>query len=133
MKQAANTPISPVEEPLISDVFGSRVNPVTGRAEFHKGIDLALAPDTPVKACIDGIAEDCGYSDSYGYYLRIRGERYSCLYAHLNKVCVRKGAQIKQGETAALSGDTGQSTGPHLHFELYQGERNTDPYFIFKE
>ena len=117
----------------MSAVFGSRVNPVTGKKEFHKGTDLAVTENTPVKACFDGIVENCGYSESYGYFLKIKGEEYTCVYAHLNKLNITKGGKVTQGQTVALSGSTGQSTGPHLHFELYQGDTNIDPDFLFKE
>lgn len=125
--------ISPVSEPVVSDVFGSRVNPVTGKSELHKGIDIAVAKNTPVCACIDGYVADCGYSDSYGYFIKIQGENYACLYGHLNKILLNKGDKISQGQPAALSGNTGQSTGPHLHFELYEGDKLIDPSLIISD
>lgn len=122
--------ISPVSDPIVSDVFGSRVNPVTQNSEFHKGIDIAAAENTPVYACFDGYIADCGRSDSYGYFIKIKGEKYTCLYGHLNKILLNKGDKISQGQQAALSGNTGQSTGPHLHFELYEGDKLIDPSFV---
>ncbi|MBQ6555825.1 MAG: M23 family metallopeptidase [Firmicutes bacterium] len=124
--------IPPVDEPVVSDVFGQRVNPVTGREEFHKGIDFAAPEGTEVKACTDGIVADCGYSSSYGNYVKIKGSDYTCFYAHLNELKVLKGDKITQGQTVALSGSTGQSTGPHLHFELYKGDELTDPKFVLE-
>ena len=114
-------------EYYISDVFGNRTNPVTGKGEFHKGIDIAVVENTPVYAAFDGIVENCGLSESYGNYIKIKGEKYTCLYGHLNKVLLNKGESVKRGEKAALSGSTGQSTGPHLHFELYEGDQLIDP------
>ena len=124
--------IPPVDEPVVSDVFGQRVNPITGREEFHKGIDLAVCEGTEVKACADGIVEDCGYSPGYGNYVKIQNSEYTYLYAHLNEVKVQIGDKITQGQTVALSGNTGQSTGPHLHFELYKDDELTDPEFVFE-
>ena len=123
----------PLENIVVTDVFGSRVNPVTGKEEMHKGIDLAAMPNTPVAACVDGTVEACGFSQSYGNYVKIRGKEYSCLYAHLNEIKVQTGQKVECGETVALSGSTGQATGPHLHFELYKGDDVTDPNFVFSE
>lgn len=123
----------PLENAVVTDVFGERVNPVTGLHEMHKGTDLAAAVGTPVAACLDGVVENCGHSDSYGNFVKIRGEKYSYLYAHLSELKVKKGDAVKRGDTVALSGCTGQATGPHLHFELYEGDELTDPEFIFRE
>ncbi|MBQ9519718.1 MAG: M23 family metallopeptidase [Firmicutes bacterium] len=132
-EQTSEDIISPVDSPAVSDVFGDRVNPVTGRAEFHKGLDIAAAENTPVYAAFDGYVADCGYSDSYGYYIKIQGEKYACLYGHLNKILLNKGDKVTQGQQTALSGNTGQSTGPHLHFELYEGDTLIDPSFVISK
>ena len=76
--------IPPIEDAVVSDVFGQRVNPVTGREEFHKGIDLAVPVGTAVRACTGGIVADCGYSGSYGNFVKIKNSDYTYLYAHLN-------------------------------------------------
>ncbi len=123
--------ISPLENTAVTDVFGQRVNPVTGRAEEHKGIDLSAKLDTPVVACADGIVESCGTANGYGNFLKVKGENYTYLYGHLNELKVQKNEKVRQGQIVALSGDTGQATGPHLHFELYKGDELTDPIFIF--
>ena len=124
---------APLDDIVITDVFGSRTNPVTGRAEMHKGTDLAAAVGTPVAACAAGTVEESGYSPSYGNFIKIRGENYTYLYAHLSELKAQKGDSVQQGDTVALSGSTGQATGPHLHFELYKGDELIDPNFIFEE
>lgn len=124
---------APVRDIAVSDVFGSRINPITGLKEIHKGIDLAVPVGTPVLACGDGRVISCGHSDSYGNFVKVKGSRYTYLYAHLSELSIHNNEDVKQGQTLAYSGNTGRSTGPHLHFELYDGDKNIDPYFVVKE
>lgn len=121
--------ITPIDNGVVTDVFGSRVNPVTGRSENHKGIDLGVPEDTAAKAVKSGEVIDSGYSQSYGWWVKyVTYDSYEILYAHLSKVAVQKGQKIKQGDILAYTGSTGQATGPHLHYEIMYDGKYLDPY-----
>lgn len=105
---------------MISSQFNpQRRHPVTGKVRPHNGTDFAVRVGTPIVSPADGIVEIAKYSRSAGYYivLRHRGG-YSTVYMHLSKLNVKAGQRVKIGETIARSGNTGISTGPHLHYEL---------------
>lgn len=105
---------------VISSQFNpQRRHPVTGKVRPHNGTDFAVRVGTPIVSPADGIVEIAKYSRSAGYYivLRHRGG-YSTVYMHLSKLNVKAGQRVKIGETIARSGNTGISTGPHLHYEL---------------
>lgn len=105
-----------------------RVNPVTGRIAPHKGVDLAMPIGTPVVAVSDGEVLLAKHSGAAGYYVTIRHNRhYSTCYMHLKKLLVKPGQKVKLGENIALSGNSGGSTGPHLHFELWVNQRAVNP------
>lgn len=116
----------------ISSEFGERVDPFTGKKQIHNGVDIALKENTPIKACADGKVKECGEHKELGKYIVIdHGEGVETKYAHLNEVLVKKEQKIKKGESIAKSGNTGKSTGPHLHFEImYMGE-NKNPKEFF--
>ena len=94
----------------------------------HTGIDLAVPVGTSVKAADGGVVTFSGYSSSYGYYVIIdHGGNISTLYAHNSQLLVSKGDQVYQGQQIALSGNTGTSTGPHVHFEVRVNGTATNP------
>lgn len=107
----------------ISSGFGYRTDPKTGKkGEFHNGIDLAVPTGTPVKAPMDGVVSLVNSGGDGGNQIIIRHSNgYYTGYAHLSRLLVKKGDRIKQGDVIALSGNTGKSTGPHLHLTM------TDP------
>lgn len=97
----------------------NRRHPVTGQVRPHNGTDFAVRIGTPVIAPADGIVDKATYSHSAGYYIVIRHKgSYSTVYMHLSKLGVKAGQKVKLGEIIARSGNTGLSTGPHLHYEL---------------
>lgn len=104
---------------ISSDFNPHRKHPVTGKVRPHNGTDFAVRVGTPVVAPADGVVELAKYSRSAGYYiiLRHRGS-YSTVYMHLSKILVKPGQRVKIGQQIARSGNTGMSTGPHLHYEL---------------
>jgi len=114
----------------ISSKFGLRV--IDGKSEFHKGIDFACPVGTPVYAAVNGIAQRVGWENpsnpKTGYGLRVMQRFYVdsvmffCWYGHLNEILIKEGEKIKEGQLLAYSGNTGRSTGPHLHF----GARKSD-------
>ncbi len=121
-KKAATPDIWPVAdrgEGYISDEFGWRIHPLTNKQEFHEGMDIAVWYNTPVLAAADGIVKYVGWYAGYGYLIKIDHEfGYMTYYAHLNKFKVKVGQKVKKGQVIALSGNSGRSTGPHLHYEV---------------
>lgn len=105
-----------------------RLHPVTGRIAPHNGVDLATPVGTPVMSTGDGIVKRVGNHPYAGKYIDIdHGGSHTTRYLHLHRILVKKGAQVKRGQKIALSGNTGRSTGPHLHFELHINGRPVDP------
>lgn len=103
----------------ITSPFGFRTNPLTGGDEFHLGTDISAAVGTPVAAARGGQVCRTGYSAGRGNYIVIRhGEGVQTLYQHLSCGLVRAGEIVEEGQIIALSGETGNVTGPHLHLEL---------------
>ncbi|MDR0447729.1 MAG: M23 family metallopeptidase [Treponema sp.] len=112
----------------ISSGYGYRNDPFTGTRSFHAALDISANIGTPVKASADGRVSDLGRNSLYGNFLIItHADNYQTMYAHLNRVLVKKGAYVNQGTTIALSGNTGRSTGPHLHFMIYKNTRAINP------
>lgn len=109
-----------------TSAYGWRTDPMGGQgSDFHTGEDLAAPQGTAIFAAADGVVRYAGVHSSYGNYLRIlHGNGDETLYAHLQYVFVRTGQTVKAGETLGTVGETGNATGPHLHFEiLHQGVR----------
>lgn len=104
----------------ISSLFGWRVHPIFGDRRFHTGTDLAAPEGTPVVATQDGEVHVADYLGGYGLTVILRHAEGSLetRYAHLSRILVRPGEKVQQGEVVGLVGSTGNSTGPHLHFEL---------------
>ena len=112
----------------ISDRFGFRMHPIKKRQIMHKGLDMACLINTPVYAPANGVVKSVSSSSGYGKLLVVdHGFGYITKYAHLNSFKVMKGDKIKRGEIIALSGNTGTSTGAHLHYEVIFNKKNVDP------
>ena len=110
--------------------FGKRINS-SGVEELHTGVDLEAQIGTPVKAAISGnVIEVKELTDSFGKFLRIQAGDIITTYAHCSSIEVKAGDEINQGEIIAYSGDTGNVTGPHLHFEITKSGRYVDPGFL---
>jgi hypothetical protein len=118
----------PLERFEVSSSYGPRINPVTGKAGMHGGLDLAAPEGTNVYAARDGIVMDTGEDPVLGKYVIISHENnWVSLYGHLSAVVTSLRAELRSGNLIARVGSTGQSTGPHLHFELKQNGRSRDP------
>ena len=105
-----------------------RLNPVTGRVAPHKGVDFAMPQGTPVLSVGDGEVVVAKRSGAAGYYVAIRhGRTYTTRYMHLRKLLVKDGQKVKRGDRIALSGNTGRSTGPHLHYEVWINQQAVNP------
>lgn len=123
--------INPAEGP-ISSAFGYRTSPVTGKAEFHNGIDIAVPIGTEVVAVANGTITVSGKNELNGYYIRLRTDSgYMAVYLHLSEILVDQGQQVVQGEVIALSGNSGVSAGAHLHVSLLKNGEFIDPFYYF--
>lgn len=114
--------------------FGVRLNPFHKRKlNFHKGIDLACKIGTPVYASLSGTIEFCGYKQGYGKIVIIKHyHNYQTYYGHLSKFKVKKGQKVERGQLIALSGNTGRTTGPHLHFEVRKKRKPVNPGILLR-
>ena len=119
----------------VSSPFGWREHPVDGGEKFHNGVDLAVNTGTAVGAFADGVVDYIGDSPVYGLYLQIKhAGGLTSFYAHCSELCVQQGQTVTAGETVALSGATGNATGPHLHFEMKLNGTLLNPlYYIETE
>ncbi|MHB0898216.1 MAG: peptidoglycan DD-metalloendopeptidase family protein [Spirochaetales bacterium] len=112
----------------ISSPFGYRANPFTGLRTYHSAIDIVVSLGTKVKATSEGRVADTGYNSVFGNYIILKhASGYQSLYAHLSSILVKEGASVAQGAVIGLSGNTGQSTGPHLHFSIFKNGQALDP------
>lgn len=119
--------VTPVMGVLTSG-FGLREHPIDGETKPHEGIDLAADIGTEVLAFADGTVDYIGESPAYGMYLQLRhGNGVTTFYAHCSELCVQKGEKVNMGDVVAKVGDTGNTTGPHLHFEMKRDGEFLDP------
>lgn len=118
----------PVVANRISSLFGRRVDPMNGEVAFHDGIDLSGTPGNEVKATADGRVLERGHNDTYGWYVMLdHGNKFTTMYAHNQKILVKWGEKVVRGQTISLLGNTGRSTGPHLHYEVRYKNRPINP------
>lgn len=118
---------APVNAPITSD-FGWRIHPIYGTARLHAGTDFGVDEGTPVHAADSGVVTDAGWISGYGYTVIIdHGNGMSTLYAHNSEVLVSEGQTVSKGQVVSYSGNTGGSTGPHLHFEVRINGDPQDP------
>lgn len=119
---------SPVDYPYLSSSFGWRRNPVTGRHAMHEGLDFAAPSGAPIYAASSGVVTQARYRTGYGNLVEImHGNGLSTRYAHASAIKVKEGDLVEKGQTIALVGSTGRSTGAHLHFEVRMAGHPLDP------
>ncbi len=122
---------SPVRFTRISSRFSPRrVHPVTGVARAHRGVDYVADPGTEIVATADGVIQEAAYGREPGRYVKIRhGGSYSSVYMHMSRIHsgIKRGVEVKQGQTIGYVGKSGNATGYHLHYGLEQGDRYVDP------
>jgi murein DD-endopeptidase MepM/ murein hydrolase activator NlpD len=112
----------------VSSRFGWRQDPLTGEASFHPGVDLAVAYGHDVKAAADGVVSFAGVQNGYGNTVVIdHQDGRQTRYAHLSRELVRAGDAVTEGQVLGKSGNSGRSTGPHLHFEVLVNGKPVDP------
>ncbi len=122
----------PVDGPITSG-YGKRYDPVNGKSAFHTGIDFRAKPGENIYATADGVTSKAFYNGSYGNFVLIDHENgYSTAFSHMNKFLVRPGQRVHRGQHIGFVGNTGRSTGPHLHYEVTLDGETIDPFKFMK-
>lgn len=124
-------PISPLENYTVTSRFGYRDNPISGKYGFHTGLDMAAEKGTPVKAAYSGVVSETGFTQIRGNYLVIEhSDNTETVYYHCEKILCEIDDFVRQGQTVALVGSTGWSTGSHLHFEVRINGVSCNPEYL---
>lgn len=121
----------PLREIIVTSPYGRRKDPFTGKRSNHKGLDLQ-ANNEEVYAMMPGEVVKISSDKRSGNYVSIRHGDYTVSYCHLSKVLVKKGTQVMPGEVVAISGNTGRSTGPHLHITAKYGKKHINPAILLQ-
>lgn len=117
----------------ITSKFGTRKDPFTNETAFHEGIDIANSAGTNIVAAAKGTVTFSGYNSGYGRAIIINhGNGYKTVYGHVSKLLVSTGDKVEKGQIIAKMGNTGRSTGPHLHFEVHKDGKLLNPLNILK-
>ncbi len=118
----------PITKGWLSSKYGTRNDPFTGKPEFHKGVDLAGKEGSGIISVAAGVVTWAGKRYGYGNLVEVtHGNGYVTRYGHAKEVLVKMGETIKKGQKVALLGNTGRSTGPHVHFEVWMDGHTVDP------
>lgn len=126
--------VNPLRDAQKTSGFGMRRDPFTHHMSFHGGIDLACRPGTKVYAARSGVVTFAGYKGNYGFAVEVsHSHGYSSIYGHLSRIYVRPGAEVNTGTVLGLSGNTGRSTGPHLHFEVRRRATPVSPNILSRQ
>jgi murein DD-endopeptidase MepM/ murein hydrolase activator NlpD len=121
--------LAPIKGAPVTSLFGMRFHPILHILRLHAGIDFGAPVGSPVRASADGKIEIAGPVSGFGNHIRIQHAGFETSYSHLSEIpdSIKPGVDVKQGDIIALSGNTGLSTGPHLHYEFYLNREATDP------
>jgi len=126
---------SPIIYNGLTSKYGNRIHPVLKRKEFHNGIDMRAKMNTPVYATADGVIEWAGLHKKSGYGKLViiqHNYGFKSYYGHLNKIIIKTKAFVRKGDLIAYTGNTGRSSGPHLHYEIKYFYRTVNPYWFVK-
>ena len=125
----------PVKDGWVSSSFGSRMHPMTGKKQFHRGVDIPGKIGADVLAVADGVITRSTEGGNYGWLVEIdHGDGYSTLYSHNSRNLVSEGQTVVKGQPVGQVGSTGRSTGPHVHFEVLKKDRNINPIkYLYKQ
>ncbi len=132
VKKKLTPTMMPVSAPFNASGFGRRIDPFSGQWAMHEGIDFLADIGSSVVAAAGGIVQFAGFHPQYGYMIDIdHGNDLVTRYAHLSKLFVKEGDVVQRARRVALSGNTGRSTGPHLHFEVrFRGTAQNPAKFV---
>ena len=128
----SSTPTMAPTVGVLTDGYGSRNDPITGRRAFHRGLDISARRGTPVLAPADGVVVFAGRNGGLGKTVRVsHGFGFTTLYGHLHEITAELGDEIHRGEQIGTVGNTGRSTGAHLHYEVHEDGKSVNPlYYI---
>jgi murein DD-endopeptidase MepM/ murein hydrolase activator NlpD len=102
-----------------TDRFGRRLDPFTGQASRHYGVDIAAPEGSVIRSATDGVVTQAGWDEGYGNFVQVRAQLgYSYIYGHMSRIATHAGARVSTGQALGYVGHTGHATGPHLHFEV---------------
>ncbi len=128
MIRDATPSIRPLKGGFLSSRFGRRMDPFTGRLAYHEGVDYRARTGTPVICTADGVVTMAKKKGSFGLMIEVNhGNGFKTRFAHLSKMLVKRGKRVKRGEIIGLVGNTGRSTGSHLHYEVLFRKNRRDP------
>lgn len=126
-------PISNKDLNRLSSGFSYRIDPIYKTVKFHPGLDFSAPQGTPIYATAQGVVRTAGnLGNGYGNHVIINhGYQYSTLYGHMYRIKARVGQSVKRGEVIGYVGNSGKSTGSHLHYEVMKGKKHLDPIYFF--
>ncbi len=114
----------------VTSYFGPRISPINNRLRMHEGIDIGAVSGTKIIAPADGVVVYVGTKPGFGKFVHlVHGYAIETFYAHAKKVTVKKGQAVKRGDTIAIIGNTGSSTGPHVHYEVRVNGTPVNPFY----
>ena len=123
----------PTKDGWISSGYGKRLDPISGKMQFHEGVDFAGRAGSAIEAVASGLVTWSGYRYGYGNMVEINhGNGYQTRYAHHKKNLVVVGQKVDKGQVIALMGNTGRATGPHVHFEVVRNGTSINPIKYIK-
>ncbi len=125
----------PIDKIRVSSGFGYRINPITKKRQFHRGLDIPTKRKTPIRATADGVVEYVQSKNvgAYGRVVRLSHNfGFQTVFAHMNKTLVKVGSVIKKGQIIGLSGNSGRSSGPHVHYEVRYATKVLNPRNFIK-
>lgn len=124
----------PLPRMKITSRFGIRRHPISGRIKGHTGVDLSASIGTPIRAAASGVIVHASYYSGYGRYIKIKHSgAINTAYGHLSRIVVRNGQHVSQGQIIGYTGNSGYSTGPHLHYEVIKNGRFVNPLSFVKQ
>ncbi len=133
---SADVPANSIQVPLVGNItspYGFREHPVDGEYSLHRGVDIGGEMGENIACAMDGVVIETGCGKSYGNYIIVKhSETLTTRYAHCSKVLANVGDRVAKGQIIALVGDTGNTTGPHLHFEICVSSEPIDPQWLFE-